>query len=210
MVNPETDADGGQIVSKPGEYDLAIDSAGQITFTVQTTSGTHSLTSPVIAGVDQWSSVKARYTPNEIALTVNGQTTTQSITGNITAGVSHVVMGSSFTGNLDEITFSYGNQLTGGLPLNIQGLDINGQIQLDGSGNATLTVASNGSMGSSDSPELGTVRVSINPTTDAEKGVITAPATQIAIMEAAAGQVKINTSGTDRDLTDAEREECVA
>ena len=196
-VYPE--APGGSLVAKAGEYELALDVEGKPSFTVHTANGSQTITAAIGLANGQWHFVSGRYDATGFAtLTVNEMVTTQAITGSVAPGNNDIIMGSGFLGNLDLVEIGQGETFVTGLPLTLSGVDANGQVQLDATGQATVTVSSNGQFNPVQTPgHRVTIRVSVSPTEDAEEALVLISKEDYVRLQAMLGDVRMASRALD-------------
>ncbi len=203
---------GGSLVAKAGEYDLAIDSAGRATFTVQTSTGPTTLIGPALP-LDAWIQVRAEYRAGgELRLSVGGTTASATAPGLPQPGTALVLVGENFGGWLDRLAFEAGEQFVAGTGLSVLGVDLADQIVLDANGQATVTLAGNGGEAVTPaSPVLGVgIRVSINPEITLDEGVVVTTRENYAVLDATLGEVRVSTGSVTGPLTEARRAEVLA
>ncbi len=157
-------ASGGTLIDK-GSWGLALTAGGAVTGTVQTSTGTHSITTPDPIALNEWSFVSLqrdaeghlRVGANSVVATLDGAD------GTLVDNALPAILGAGFVGHLDDLSIS--DEL-GGLGLvSFDGVDGAGKIQLDGAGEGSFTVrASSAAPGVEQSDVM--VRVQVNPEDD--------------------------------------------
>lgn len=202
----------GSLVSKAGEYDLAIDTQGRATFAVVTNTGTHSVTGAPLP-IGRWVMVRGEYSSTgSLKLTVDGALNTATSTGTPVNGTATVLVGEDYVGWLDALTLDIGRQFVLGTGLSVSGLDGSNQIVLDANGEATVTLSGNGgaTVDAANPVFRVGVQVSINPQLEAEESVVVTTRQAYAVLDATLGDVRIQSGSTTVPLTEQQKAELLA
>lgn len=202
----------GSMVSKAGEYDLAIDTLGQVTFAVVTSTGTHTVTGATMP-TGNWVNVRGEYTSSgSLKLTVGGALSTASATGTPVNGTAMMVVGEDYEGWLDALTLDMGRQFVLGTGLSVGGLDGSNQVVLDANGEATVTLSANGgtTVDAANPVFRAGVQVSINPQLEVEESVVVTTKQAYAILDATLGDVRIQSGVVTAPLTEQQKAELLA
>ncbi len=138
------------IVRKPGEYELSLGSDGTVSFSVRTEDGVFTAASPLPLTAESWHRVSGTFEGNRVSVSVNGIGSADAAsTGSIVPGTEPVVIGEFFQGNIDSVVFCKEQSLTGdGGFVRLTGADENGEVLLDASGHASVTLESTGNLSS--------------------------------------------------------------
>jgi flagellar hook-associated protein 2 len=122
-INPEALPVGtGSIVEKNGSgYELSLDSAGHVMFTIWDSGGAHTFTTTSTVSTNEWAHITASYNygaaPNQLSVTINGTTESGSgtggwVDGQIVDAGDDLTIGDSFGGGdrfqgfMDELRIS--------------------------------------------------------------------------------------------------------
>ncbi|NOZ69219.1 MAG: hypothetical protein GXP46_08265, partial [Deferribacteres bacterium] len=159
------------LVQKEGEYRLAITPEGRVSFTVITGEGTYTVKSTVALTRGYWYRVKGVFEEGNVSVTVNTLTAKVPAAGDIVPGASPVVIGESFAGNMDSVVIYREQRGAGGL-VRLSGVDENGQVQLDSSGQAVVLMESTGILSADSFGEEIDIHVIASPETRKEVKVV--------------------------------------
>jgi hypothetical protein len=135
------------LVAKSGSWQIAQLADGRIEASVTTGVVTQTIASPSAAPLNQWTRVGVDFRFNRLQLKIDGQVVAQVATnGTMFVTSNPIVLGTGFTGNLDELSLRSGT----GTLATTSGLDSGSSLQLDSNGEGTFTVTSSGTAGARD------------------------------------------------------------
>lgn len=206
-INPS--ATGGTLLNKSGDYDLSLDDQSQPVFRIATTAGIETLTLSNTIPLNEWTRVDVKVRNRSVSLFVNGQTTSTNLVGDfLPNGSQPLLVGSGFTGTMDDLQIEQGSVFVSSTAYTVDGLDNSGQVTLDSQGQAVVNLSSSGQM-DTDAPdgEQVSVRVNVGDEVQVDKVVAVVPKTEYAAIVAMGGGIVVSTGTITRPLTDDEREE---
>jgi len=160
-----------KLVQKTGEYEISVDSDGRVSATVWTSDGEFTSTSTKPLALWKWNYISVQQKGMRLAVTVDGVTEYTAMSGSMLQTTNHVVIGTGFTGNIDSLAI-YKDNAGGAGFVQLTGVDSSGQVQLDETGHAQLTVQSTGNLvTSSFGQEIG-VHIVASPENEEEVKVV--------------------------------------
>ena len=121
-----------KIIEKPGEYLLKIEANGLVSFSITTPNGTFKASHAF--GPGNWHVVQGTFNDNKVIVTVDGESSQVTSSGQISLTSNALEIGKNFTGNINDFVFRRKFLVA------IGGVDSNNQVDLGDSGQATITL----------------------------------------------------------------------
>jgi hypothetical protein len=129
-------------VEKAGELAIRVDESGYVTFSLSTSEGIFSVTSSALLEVGTWQRVVGIYLPGRLSIQLDNDIEIARATGTPIDGAAPVVIGEGMVGNVDE--FKMAPFSGAGDAVILEGLRVDGSLQLDEHGEGSFTIRSTG------------------------------------------------------------------
>jgi hypothetical protein len=142
----------GSVFGKSGEFGAEFLPDGRLAFTVGTGQAAVSVATVAPLVPERWHDVDVSVQSGHVILKCGGATSSAAVGTLPTSTTNSLVIG-GFVGHFDELRFSHRQPGLHGIAIHSDDLDSQNSIQLDGNGEATITVAAQ-TVGAGPPPEL--------------------------------------------------------